>query len=170
MWWQKIFGPRTGKAFFDVKVFNPFSRSNVNTPLAQCHRHLEQDKRRSYEHRVREVERGCFSPMVFSTLGGLSPTATIVYKRIASLIAEKNDRPYSRTLFWLRCRLRFSLLRSAIVCRGPHTINHQQPIFYRAQLTSCARLAAKPPHHKFLSFVLLSVLSLYVHLILVLYF
>ena len=74
------------KAFFDVKVFNPFSRSYVNTPFA---RRLEQDKRRSYEHRVREVEHGCFSPLVFSTLGGLSPTATIVYKRIVSLIAEK---------------------------------------------------------------------------------
>ena len=28
------------KAFFDVKVFNPLSRSYVNTPLAQCSRCL----------------------------------------------------------------------------------------------------------------------------------
>ena len=73
---------RQSKAFFDVKVFNPFSRSNVNTLLAQCHRHLEQDKRRSYKHRVWwEVEHGCFSPLVFSTSSGLRPTATIVYKK-----------------------------------------------------------------------------------------
>ena len=167
---ENVWSKNRQKAFFDVKVFNPFSRSNVNIPLTQCHRRLEQDKRRSYEHRVREVEHGCFSPLVFSTLGGLSPTATIVYKRIASLIAEKNDQPYSRTFFWLRCRLRFSLLRSAIVCLRGSQSSYHRPIFYRAQLTSCARLAAKPPHHKFLSFVLLSVLSLYVYLILVLLF
>ena len=46
MWWQK---KNRQKAFFDVKVFNQFSRSYVNTPLAQCHRHLEQDKRTESE-------------------------------------------------------------------------------------------------------------------------
>ena len=71
---------------------------SANTPLAQCHRRLELDKRRSYEHRVREVElHGYFSPLVFSTSGGLGPTATVVYKRIASLIAEKKEQPYSLT-------------------------------------------------------------------------
>ena len=44
----------------------------------------------------------------------MGPIATVVYKRIATLIAEKRDQPYSRTLFWIRCKLSFSLLRSAI--------------------------------------------------------
>ena len=35
--------------------------------------------------RVREVEQGTFSPLVFSTTGGMGNTATVVYKRIASL-------------------------------------------------------------------------------------
>ena len=126
------------EGFFYVKVFNPFSKSYANTPLAQCHRCLEQDKRRSYKHKVREVEHGCFSPLVFSTSGSLGPTVTVVYKRIASLIAEKKEQPYSLTLFWLCCRLSFSLLRSAYEAHDPLTIDHQQQIFLRVQLTSCA--------------------------------
>ena len=36
--------------------------------------------------------------------------------RIAAMIAERHSKPYSRTMHWIRCRLSFSLLRSAIVC------------------------------------------------------
>ena len=46
----------------------------------------------------------------------MGPSATVVYRRIASLIAEKQQQPYSQTLFWLRCKLSFSFLRSAIMC------------------------------------------------------
>ena len=31
------------------------------------------------------------------------------------MIAEKNNKPDSKTVHWLRCRLSFSLLRSAIM-------------------------------------------------------
>ncbi|KAL5466679.1 hypothetical protein EMCRGX_G030823 [Ephydatia muelleri] len=36
--------------------------------------------------------------------GGLGPIATTVYKRMASLVAEKHNHPYGSTLFWLRCK------------------------------------------------------------------
>ena len=57
-----------------------------------------------------------FAPLVFSISGGMGPIATTVYKRMASLIAEKQNHPYSSTLFWLRCKLSFSLLQSAVMC------------------------------------------------------
>ena len=61
-----------------------------------------------------------------TTSGGMGTTATVVYKRLASLIAEKHDTSYHRTIHWLRCRMSFSLLRSAIMyLRGSRsTINH----------------------------------------------
>ena len=34
----------------------------------------------------------------FSTSGGMGPTANVVYKRIASMIAQKHDKTYSKTL------------------------------------------------------------------------
>ena len=33
-------------------------------------------KRRAYDERVRKVEHGCFTPLVFSTAGGLGPVPT----------------------------------------------------------------------------------------------
>ena len=73
-------------------------------------------KKRAYEQRVREVEHGSFTPLVFSASGGMGNAAKIFYKRLASMIAEKSGSPYSTTLAWLRTRLSFSLLRSAIQC------------------------------------------------------
>ena len=74
---------------------------------------------------MREIEHGSFSPFVFSTTGGMGTTAMVVYKRIASMISEKYERPYSKTMQWIRCRLSYSLLHSAIMClRGTRSSRH----------------------------------------------
>ena len=114
------------RSFFDVRVFNPLSPTYHNTSLAQCFRRNELEKRRAYDERIREIEHGSFSPLVFSTSGSMGSTATTVYKRLAAMIAEKNNKTYSKTIHWLRCRLNFSLLRSAIRClRGSRSALHQ---------------------------------------------
>ena len=43
---------------------------------------------------VREID-GSFSPLVFSTTGGMGTVATVVYKRLAPMIIEKHGKPYS---------------------------------------------------------------------------
>jgi len=45
----------------------------------------EQEKHHAYEERACEVEHGCFTPLVFSTSGGMGKVATIVYKCLANL-------------------------------------------------------------------------------------
>ena len=111
------------RAFFDVRVFNPLASSLRNTPIDTLYRQKEQEKRRSYDERIREVEYGSFAPLVFSTSGGMGPAAQVVYRRIASLIANKHKKHYSLTISNIRCRITFSLLRSAIMCiRGCRTI------------------------------------------------
>ena len=123
---QSFWGRDRQRAFFDVRVFNPFAQSYLNTPLAQCYRRNELEKKRAYDERVREIERGSFSPLVFSTSGGMGKTATVVYKRLATLHADKFDKPYSKTIHWLRCRMNFSLLRSSIMClRGSRSAVHR---------------------------------------------
>ena len=123
---ENFWGRDRQRAFFDVRIFNPFAPSHRNTPLASCYRRNEAEKRRSYDERVREVEHGSFSPLVFSAAGGMGATATTVYKRLSSMIAAKYDKPYSRTLHWTRCRLSFSLLRSAVMClRGSRSSFHR---------------------------------------------
>ena len=123
---ENFWGKDRQRAFFDIRVFNPFTQSHCNNPLEKCHRRQEMEKKRKYEERIREIEHGSFSPLVFTTAGGMGATATVVYKRLASLIAEKHDKPYGQTLHWMRCRINFSLLRSSIMClRGSRShINH----------------------------------------------
>ena len=91
---EDFWGHDRQNAFFDVRVFNPYAPSHRGTTLAQCYRRNEQEKKHAYEERVREIENGSFSPLVFSTSGGMGPIATVVYKRIASQIAEKRDQLY----------------------------------------------------------------------------
>ena len=48
-------------AFFDVKVFNPYAPSNQKTPLSACYRSHENEKKRKYYQRIREVEHASYS-------------------------------------------------------------------------------------------------------------
>ena len=115
------------RAFFDVRVFNPFAPSNRHSSLASTYRHHETVKKRHYEQRIREVEHSSFTPLIFSLTGGLGPAAKAFYKRLASQLSDKWKQPYCSTIGWLRCRISFSLLRSAIMCirgaRSSHTFN-----------------------------------------------
>ena len=119
------------RAFFDVRIFNPFARTNLNSSLSTCYRRHEMDKKRVYQQRITDIELSSFSPLVLSTAGGMGPIATVVFKRLASMVAEKQNLSYSRVLNWMRCRISFSLLRSSIMClRGARSSqNHLSPAF-----------------------------------------
>ena len=86
---------------------------------------VETSLRRVYDERIREIEHGSFSPLVFSTADGMRPTANVVYKRIVSMIADKQGKQYSKTMNWLKCKPTFSLLHSAVMClRGSRSSLH----------------------------------------------
>lgn len=120
-----FWGGRFEKAFVDVRVFNPSAQSNRQSSLSATYRKHEQEKRRHYDQRVRDVEHGSFTPLVLSTTGGMGRAATTFYKRLASMLAEKRDTPYSLTLNWIRCRLSFALLRASIMSiRGARSSLH----------------------------------------------
>jgi len=57
------------RAYLDVRVFNPYAFSYRSSFLSSCFRRNEQQERRAYDQRVRDVEMGCFSPLVFSAVG-----------------------------------------------------------------------------------------------------
>ena len=58
------------RSFFDIRVFNPLASSNRTPSIASVYQKHEREKRRGYDQRVREIENGSFSPLVFNTLGG----------------------------------------------------------------------------------------------------
>ena len=89
------------QTFLDVRVFNPYAPSNRNTTIEKCFRKHELEKKRAYSQRVREIEHASFTPLVLSASGGLTKKATNFNKRLASLLADKWDQPYSQTMNWL---------------------------------------------------------------------
>ena len=73
------------------------------------------EKWRKYERRVLDVEHGSFTPLVFSTSGGWGPSATVTFRRLASLISNKVSQPYSALI----------LIDSAVMClRGARSSIH----------------------------------------------
>ena len=55
----------------------------------------------------------------------MGKAVTVFYKQLASILIEKRDVPYSKTIGWLRCRLSFALLHCSIMCiRGPRSSKH----------------------------------------------
>ena len=62
------------------------------------------------------MEHGCFTPLVFSTSGGMGKAATIVYKRLTNLLSIQCNIPYPTLMGWLRCTLNFPLLKSSMMC------------------------------------------------------
>ena len=102
------------RAFFDVRIFNPNAPSYHTQKIEALYRKQEKEKRRTYEQRITEIEMGSFSPLVFSVTGGMGRSTTVAYQRLALLLSEKKKEPYNQVISWMRCRLSFSLLRSAI--------------------------------------------------------
>ena len=92
------------------------ARSNRPLDLKVAHARHERQKSREYEERIIEVEQGSFTPLVFTTSGGMAPRALIFYSALAQQLAEKRKESKSCVVAWMRCRLSFSLLRSALLC------------------------------------------------------
>ena len=119
-----FWGRRQG-AFFDVRVFHPNAPSYRSSSIQSLYRRHEQEKKREYGDRVREIEQASFTPLVFATTGGMGREASIFYRRLADLLSHRNNVTYNTTLAWLRCTLSFSLLRSAAVCiRSSRSISY----------------------------------------------
>ena len=59
--------------------------------LEAVHRSNEAAKKREYNERVMQVEHGTFTPLVFSSLGGMSVECSKFYSRLNEMLAAKRD-------------------------------------------------------------------------------
>ncbi len=76
----------------------------------------EKRKKRENQERLRNVEHADFTPLVIATTGGIGPEGSMMLKRLAQNLAEKREMHISVVAGWLRCRLSFAILRSALIC------------------------------------------------------
>jgi hypothetical protein len=118
---------RGREAFFDVRVFYPIAPSYRHKELAALYKAHENEKKRSYNQRVMEAERGSFTPLVLASTGGIAKEATIFFKRRAYILSDKKKISFGKMMFLIRCKISFALLRSAIrAIRG----SRSRPSYY----------------------------------------
>lgn len=112
-------------AFFDVRVFNPTAKRYVSQKLLKTYAVNENEKKRSYNERVMQVEHGSFTPLVMSATGGMARECKRFYARLAEMVAEKRNQHYSLISAWIRRKICFALLSSiCIFLRGSRTLFH----------------------------------------------
>ena len=66
------FWERQRTAFFDVRVCHPNADSCRDLSPKEIYRQHENENKRQYASRVMEVEQGTFTPLVFTTTGGMA--------------------------------------------------------------------------------------------------
>ena len=98
-----------------MRVLHPNSPSYLPKTLNQLYNIHEKEKMRKYASRVLTVEKGSFTPLVYTTFGGWGPQATRYHRRLAEKISKKRNEDYSKIMSYMRTRVRFSLLRSVLV-------------------------------------------------------
>ena len=91
--------------FLMLAFLNSFAASNQSTTLTATFCRHEAEKHPAFEECICKVEHGSFTPLVFSSSGGMGKAATTTYKYLAHLLSEKWSSPYSVVMGWLCCSL-----------------------------------------------------------------
>ena len=112
------------RAFLDVRVLHPNAPSNSSHKnLGQMYASHEYQKKYKYNARVQQVEKACFTSLVFSTTGGMGGEAEKFFKHLARKISTKKNQRYSDVIGFMRRRLRFDLLKTYIISLRGHRGN-----------------------------------------------
>ena len=75
------FWEKQRSAFFDVRVCHPNAESYMDLTPKQIYRMHENEKKRMYSKRVTEIEQGTFTPLIFTTTGGMGKECLIYHSR-----------------------------------------------------------------------------------------
>ena len=104
------------KAFFDVKVFNPFAQTHLKSELQKNFEISEKEKKKAYNQRIIQLEHGTFSPLVFSVYGGSGRETEHVIRTLCTKVARKRNLQYSQVINWFRTKISIELVKGAILC------------------------------------------------------
>ena len=117
------FWQRGEKAFFDVRVFNPFAKSYLCRNLESLFKQHETEKKREYNDRVIRIEHGSFTPIVTSAYGGYGRETSRFVSTLIDKIAEKQKSNKSIVANYVRTKLSFEIVKSQVLCiRGSRSL------------------------------------------------
>ena len=108
--------------------FHPDAPSYAIKPLDKLSAEHERKKKLEYAERIINVDRGTFTPLVFTTACCCAPECSRFVKRLCGLISNGDTKLYAETMTYVRCRLAFALLRSAIMCIRDARSSYQRPV------------------------------------------
>ena len=100
--------------YCDVRVTNVNSDSQKNVPVEKSLSKHKEDKKRNYNRRITNVEHGTFTLLAFSLTHGEATETSTFHCYLASKIALKKDEKYEDIANFIRCKLSFLILRSAL--------------------------------------------------------
>ena len=125
-------------AFFDVRVFNPFAKTHLNSSLENAFKSNEAEKKNKYNDRVIRVEHGSFTPIVTSAYGGFGRETGRFVAKLITKIAEKHDMPTSTVANYVRTKISFELVRSQVMClRGSRTRKKMNVELKDSEVVNC---------------------------------
>ena len=103
------------RTFLDVRILHPNSPSYKGKTIEKLYEQHEKEKKRAYNQRIIQVEKATFTPLVFTTSGGMAPECTKYHKKVAQLVSAKTNEEYSKVMNHIRTRLRFTVLKSTLI-------------------------------------------------------
>ena len=102
------------------------SETYIHHSPKQIHKMHEHEKKRQYAARVLEIEKGTFTPIVLTTTGGMGEECLRYHRRLAELLAMKKG-DYPKAMNWIRVKISFSLICSALVCTRGSRSTRRKP-------------------------------------------
>ena len=95
---------------------HPNADSYRDLSLKQIYRIHENEQKRKYKSRVTQIEQGTFTPLVFTTTGGMADEFQGYHSRLAELLSAKKRESYATTISWVWAKVSFAILRRALLC------------------------------------------------------
>ena len=118
------------KMFPDVRYTHSNAPSNRNRklkPLLETH---ENRKKVKYNDRYLQVEHASFTPLIFATNGAMGEEAEPYHALLAEKLSEKLNCAYADTKNYIRKKLSFTILKTALIALRGHR--------KKQQYTSCS--------------------------------
>ncbi len=103
------------RTFMDVRIFHPNAPSYHKRPLTSLYKEHERIKKAAYNTRVIQKEKSTFTPMVFSTFGGMGEECHRALQRAAGRIADRRKEKYSDVMGHISTKVRMCLLRTILL-------------------------------------------------------
>ena len=76
---------------------------------------MKNHRKKEYNDIILEVEKGTFTPLVFSCCGGAGTEATKFIKHLATRISDKRQEQYRLTVSHTRRRIQFDILKTCVI-------------------------------------------------------